>query len=254
MDRSLSVDSALKLKDRAAQPYVSTRSKKKVASDFLPQQWYRDAKSGLTWYVVLDWLYQYDEGKQTYRSFYLGMNENARAHARIIPYQDEVLVLLDRRMERFDRQGHRISTLAYPRVQPDGIYASTPQGENSWVMDEAAGTIYLVQGYRVLGIDLKRNEARTVFRQSFADIGELLVHKGSIYFLLHSNQMDFDRQGQSNGKEASAKMVTEVVRLGRQTLGLHRYFVRGFYDVLRLDTASGSGEEALPGMVLTGYN
>ncbi len=152
---------ALKLMNAKPQAFQSTTGMKKtVFEHFKPQEWYQDRQSGLTWYYLNGYLYQYDEGKREYRSFYIGYNENAFAGVRIVSYEDEVIVLLDRRLERFDRQGKWLSSLAYPRSKPDGIYDRTTQGENSLIIDEATDVFYLVQGYRILRIDWKRNEVK----------------------------------------------------------------------------------------------
>ena len=233
-------DMALKLMSAKPQPFQSTTGMKKtVFEHFKPQEWYQDRQSGLTWYYLNGYLYQYDEGKREYRSFYIGYNENAFAGVRIVSYEDEVIVLLDRRLERFDRQGKWLSSLAYPRSKPDGIYDRTTQGENSLIIDEATDVFYLVQGYRILRIDWKRNEVKTIFRQNYADIGELIKHEGHLYFTLRSNENDRYRL-QEEGETARVKMYTEIVKIDLRSLSVHRSLAEGYYDAMTIDADADS--------------
>jgi hypothetical protein len=153
------------------------------------------------------------------------------AHTRIIPYRGEIVVLLDRRLYRFDRQGNWLNSLSFPRSRSDGIYDRTPAGENSLIIDEATSTWYLVQGYRILAIDLSENEVTTVFRQNDSDIGMLVRHQGSIYFLLHSNGEDRYRIWSN----PQAEMYTEMIKMDLQTHELQRYMVQGYYDALEIE-------------------
>ncbi|CAM4504269.1 hypothetical protein FHS16_005711 [Paenibacillus endophyticus] len=245
-----STDMALRQMSAKPQPFQSTAGMKKtVFEHFHPQEWYQDRQSGLTWYYLNGYLYQYDEGKREYRSSYIGYNENAIAGVRIIPYEDEVIVLLDRRLERFDRQGRWLSSLAFPRSEPDGIYDRTTQGENSLIIDEATDVFYLVQGYRILGIDWKRNEVKTIFRQNYADIGELIKHGGYLYFMLRSNENDRYRL-QEEGKNARTKMHTEIVKIDLRSLSVHRSLAEGYYDEMSID----AGADSQPAFVLMSYS
>lgn len=238
----------LKLIEYDSQPFKSTAKMGKVEVEhFWEQQWYEDSKSGLTWYYLLGYLYQYHERKQEYRSFYIGYNENNQAQVRIIPFHEEVIVLLDRRLERFDRQGNWLSTLTFPRSEPDGIYDRTPIGEGSIVIDDEAGALYLVQGYRILRIDLQRNEVSVVFRQDYSDIGKLIKHEDHFYFMLRSDGED--RYEVQMDPAASDRMYTEVVEVDMRTRSIQRSIAKGFYDALELNLDAGSR----PAFVLRKY-
>ncbi|MBD2869098.1 hypothetical protein [Paenibacillus arenilitoris] len=243
-------DEELQLMNAEPQPFQTATAVNMASYDhFRPQEWYRDKVSGLTWYYLDGWLYQYAEAKREYRTFYIGYNENARAQTHIVPYEDEVLVLLDRRLERFDRQGKWMSTLAYPRSKPDGIYDHTTQGENTLIVDEAADLLYLVQGYRILALDWKRNEVKTVFRQNYADIGKPVKFNGSLYFLLRSNENDRYKLLQE-GLKAGQRMYTEIVALDLQSLSVSRKVTPGYYETMEL--SEGSGDP--PAFTLRRYN
>ncbi|MDQ0113955.1 hypothetical protein [Paenibacillus harenae] len=245
----LTVDAQFKLLNTKQLPFESTaRMKKAMFDGFMPHQLYDDTTSGLTWYYFDGSLYQYDAKKQQYRSFYVGFTVNARASEKIIPYRDEVVLLLDHRLERFDRQGNWLSTLAYPRSTPDGIYDMTTQGESSLIVDETSELYYLVQGYRILAIDLARNEVNTVFRQNYADIGPLLRHGDSIYFMLHSDLEERYRQLMQQ-EETNRPLYTEIVKIDMQTKTVSRAVIDGYYDAF--DIEGNAGDE--PAFVLRSY-
>ena len=238
-------DLTLKKLDAVPSPYVSTaRMKKTKLEPYWPKQWYKDPQSGLTWYYLYDgMLYQYNEQEQKYRSFYIGYNKNELAQGRILPYRDEVLVLLDRRLERFDRQGNRLGAIEFPRSRPDGIYDQTPRGENSMHMDEESGRLILVQGFRILEIDLAGGGVRTIFRQNYADIGNLIPYDNgkSLYFLLNSNlNFRYIKREREDGA-ASINMYTEVVRMDLQDYRVQRFVVEGYFDRMTLGENASDG-------------
>lgn len=245
----LTVDSQFKLLNTKQLPFESTANKKKAMFEgFMPQQLYVDTTSGLTWYYLGGFLYQYDAKKQRSRSLYTGYTVNMRAHVKIIPYKDEMVVLLDHRLERFDRQGNWLSTLAYPRSTPDGIYDTTTQGESTLIVDESSELYYLVQGYRILAIDLARNEVNTVFRQNYADIGSLIRHGNSIYFLLYGDLLDI--YNQRTQQFPNEMPYTEIVKIDMPTQTISRSVVDGYYSTF--DMEGNAGDE--PSFVLTSYN
>lgn len=235
-------DMELRQLSKEPQPFVPFGGAKLTEHKFSPQEWYEDRETGLIWYTFNGLLYQVDESRKQYRSFYIGNKENALGRARIVPRGDEVRVLLDRKLERFDRHGDWLGSLAYPRVQPDGIYDHTTQGEGSLIFDEAKDVYYLVQGYRVLCIDMKRGEAKTIFRQNHADIGKLARDGDKLYFLLRSNEEDrYTRRIQLNDSASSpvAPMNTQLVEIDVRTFEVRRSFVEGFIDIMAVNAGTG---------------
>jgi hypothetical protein len=245
----LTIDEQLKLLNTKPLLFESIANKKKaVFEGFMPQQLYDDKTSGLTWYYFDGFLYQYDAKKQKSRSLYIGYTVNMRAHVKILPYKDEMVVLLDHRLERFDRQGNWLSTLAYPRSTPDGIYASTTQGESTLIVDESSELYYLVQGYRILAIDLARNEVNTVFRQNYADIGPLMRYGNNIYFLLYGDLDDI--YNQLTHQYPNEMPYTEIVKIDMPNQTISRSVVEGYYSTF--DMEGNAFDE--PSFVLTSYN
>jgi hypothetical protein len=220
----------------------------------------------------LHWVYNYsgeillfDEVNKRYRNLYVGYPHNGRSMVRIIPYQNDVLVMLDHQLHRFSREGVWKETIAYPRSEPDGIYDRTPDGENSFILDKSEGVIYLVQGFRVLRIDLEENQATQLFEQHYSNIGKISLYKGHLIFSMeghttwyqeeitaHSNELivistesgKFSRYQLESGwvsderSESGAGIVDESMKTGQ--LILHRVKDRNYslaeYGVLDLDT------------------
>ncbi|WP_337100200.1 hypothetical protein [Paenibacillus sp. YIM B09110] len=244
------VDDQFKLLNTKSLQFESTANKKKTMFEgFMPHQLYEDTSSGLTWYYLDGSLYQYEAKKQKSRSLYIGYTINAQAQVKIVPYKDEIIVMLDHRLERFDRQGNWLSTLAYPRSIPDGLYGMTTRGEGNLMVDEASQLHYLIQGYKILAIDLAHNEVNTVFRQNYADIGPLMRHGNNIYFVLHSDLEERYRQLVQQ-EETSRPLYTEVVKIDMQTQAVSRSVVDGYYSTFEME--GNAGDE--PSFVLTGYN
>ncbi|MDQ6421265.1 hypothetical protein RB620_17715 [Paenibacillus sp. LHD-117] len=246
----ITIDSSFTLKGKKPLAFQSTAKKRYEAEKyFRPQQYTEDKENGLTWYYYDGNLYQYRDQEKELRSFFVGYNENFAGTVRIIPYRDEMLVMLDRRLERFDRQGNWLSRIEFPRSQPDGIYDRTPHGENSTVLDEARGVLYLVQGYRIVAIDLQRNGVREAFRQNHSDIGKPIRYKDDLYVLLHSNEND--RYEQRSGDSAAyGPFYTEIVKLGMLDSSQKRFIVEGFHE----DMEVREGANGKPAFILKSYS
>ena len=97
-----------------------------------------------------------------------------------------MLVVLDTQTLQFRKDtGEFVKAFTYERAQPDGSYDNTSHGENSYVLDEKRGLLYLVQGYRILELTLKSGEVKELFRQDYADIGNITLHEGDLLFSLN---------------------------------------------------------------------
>ncbi len=196
---------------------------------------YKDQHTGMLWYSLNGKLTQYKEKEKQYRSMYIGYNINFHGSVRIKPYKDEVLVVMDKRLERFDRTGNHIGSIIYPRAEPDGIYDQTPYGENSIVLDDEQGMLYLVQGYRILGIDLETGQVSTVFRQNYANIGKLQQKNGKLLFLLQSDiEYGYIYYNRHDPRRQSTDFYTELVEMDVQDdYKAKRYLMKGFFHQLK---------------------
>lgn len=231
------VDQQFNLLDKKKIDYKSSAGSNMVEVDyFRPLQYMTDSESGLTWYYVNGYVHQYHKQKQPYRTFYVGSNVNAHGTERIIPYKDEILVMLDTRLERFDRQGQWLSAINYLRNEPDGIYDSTPDGESSFIIDEAKDVIYLVQGYRIISIDLHTGVVKTIFQQNYSNIGNISRYGNTLYFILHDNYEDRYRP-QRAIQEIVYAQYTEVVKVDMTSYEAERLLVNGYIDGMNIATS-----------------
>ncbi|MCR8659860.1 hypothetical protein [Paenibacillus endoradicis] len=247
------VDKDFNLIDKRAIECASSADKNWVEVEyFSPMQYMEDKKTGLTWYILNGYMYQYNEQKQRYRSFYIGNDVNARGTERIIPYGDEILLMLDTRLERFDRQGQWLGIIKYPRIEPDGIYDRSPDGENSYVLDEVKGVIYLVQGYRIISIDLNTSVVSTIFQQNYSDIGNIHRYGNTIYFILHSNYEDRYHPLRTL-EETDYSQHTELVQLDMNSYEAKRLLVSGYVDGLEVK-ADQPDQSDQPTIQLYRYN
>lgn len=174
--------------------------------------------------LKLHWLYNYsgeillfDEVNKRYGTLYIGYPHSGRSMVRIMPYEDDMLVMLDHQLHRFSREGVWKETVAYPRSEPDGIYDRTPDGENSFVLDEAKGAIYLVQGYRVLRIDLEENRATPLYEQHYSNIGKISLYKGHLFFSMEGHTTWYPEEITANSNELIV-ISTESDRFRRYQL------------------------------------
>lgn len=188
-----------------------------VASEIPAVSYYQDKTTGLEWYAVNGRLYQYRQADGQFRSFLIGQPVNGYGEIRILPYKGEVLVFSDTQMLKFRKDNGDFSqVMDYERAQPDAIYDNTSHGENSYVLDEERGLLYLVQGYRILELSLNRGEVRTLFRQDYADIGNIVLDKEKLVFTLNPG-------GQWNPGLSENDPFNELVRYSLQTGLSERY-------------------------------
>jgi len=221
-----------------------------VDQDYLkPRQWYKDDASGLVWYSFMGRLFQFDEQNEQFKTAYLGISHNAHAKAQIFPYKDTIVVMLDHRLEQFDREGNWLGAIQFPRSEPDGIYDRTPEAENKAIIDEAAGKIYLVQGYRVLSIDLESKQATSLFRQNYAEIADMQLHEGNLYLLLHNHIEDHYHYSNTTDEESQQHYYSELIQINPADKSIKRAIVEGFYrrivwQQLEIEEAKEGNEEA----------
>lgn len=148
-----------------------------------PSSYYEDAGTGLLWYYESGYVHQYRRNDGSIRSFYASHMENARGVFRIVPYKDRIIAFSDHRLLQFrQKDGRFLQAIRFDRVEPDGIYDTTPFGENSYVLDQQNSCLYLVQGYRILRIDLESGAVSELFRQNNSDIGKIALYQNSLLF------------------------------------------------------------------------
>lgn len=166
--------------------------------DWFQESYYADPDTGRTWIHFLGHVIVYERGSEHYRAYYTGFNLNGSFRTKLILYGDEIIVLMDEKALIFSRGGVWKRTLTFPRVQPDGEYMYHLSGEGSYQLDAVNKKLYLVQGYRIIGIDLDSGEYAELFRQNIATAGNIVLHDSKLYFTLHRGDLYDDRQKKTN--------------------------------------------------------
>jgi len=164
---------------------VGNRPKEELA--VWPEGYYEDP-NGLHWVFQTNRLYGYDPAKQTMVSYFTGTMTHAGGKARVFPFMNKIWLLLDDRIHEFDPKGAWINEIKFPRSLPDGIYHTTPAGEGSYVLDRDQGMLYLVQGYRLLQIDLHHGRVKPLLWQFQANMSKVLLDRGKLYVTLHTDK------------------------------------------------------------------
>ncbi|MEX2416605.1 MAG: hypothetical protein WD424_10705 [Paenibacillaceae bacterium] len=185
---------------------------------------YIDKKLGTHWvYTGQGKLITYNPASKQYKTIFIGNPQSGRAIVRIFPYQDEILVLSDYRLHRFNPDGQWKDTIDFSRGTGDGKYNKTPTGENSYVVDSANGQIFIVQGARIVTIDLTNDFAYTLFQQDYSDIGKLSFYKDRLLFTLEGNP--YYDPGEST------EHSNELIVIHPRTGAVHRYGLEsGWYS------------------------
>lgn len=178
------LNTALRPVNQTDKPAEHDSSFEKIESSKVPS--YTDAQTGREWSYYNGYVNIHDRGTGQLRSRFVGYSLNGAYPESLLPYRNSVVLLQDERVVVFDRDGGWQRTIAFPRVPPHGEYAWTVSGEGSWQLDERAGKLYLVQGFRVLEVGLDTGEARELFRQNESTPGPLVLLNGTLYFTLHT--------------------------------------------------------------------
>lgn len=150
------------------------------------QSVYHDAESGWTWVADGGWLVRFHEGVGVWERRYIGMPYNGDTRPVLIPFERDVLVLMDERAALFSRDGGWKDVFEYPRELPPYVYEYPYSGEMSWQADTRREIVYFVRGTEVLALDLARGEHRVLFSQKASTIGPLLLAGGRLVFTLHT--------------------------------------------------------------------
>ncbi|MEW9698566.1 hypothetical protein [Paenibacillus sp. SI8] len=150
-----------------------------------PEGVYEDP-NGLQWVYKSNRLYVYDADKQTCITHFIGALTNLAGRAKLIPFRTKMALVLDDRIQLFDSRGNWLKQISFPRTQPDGIYVSTPKGENSMVMDSDKDQLYMIQGYRLLRIDLNSGTVTPLLWQINTNMSKLLTDRGKLYVTLQT--------------------------------------------------------------------
>ncbi|MBD0381063.1 hypothetical protein [Paenibacillus sedimenti] len=191
----------------AAPITVDKLPKEEIAAS--PEGFYEDSNR-MQWVFQSNRLYVYDPNKQTVLTHFTGAMTNMAGTAKIIPYSNKVLLVLDDRIHVFDIKGHWLKEISFPRTQPDGIYVSTPKGENTYALDHELGMLYLIQGFRLLRIDLNDGEVTPLFWQLNANMSKVQMDRGKLY-------LTFQTANGYDAPDAHNEMVICDIKTGRLT-------------------------------------
>jgi hypothetical protein len=221
--------------------YVSEQSKaaSEVSADSLTSinvdkaSYYIDPVHKTIWLYRGTHLYLYQPQTRRLQSYFLGALHNLFGNGKILPYGQNIVLVMDHKLDVFNRDGAWLRTIAYPRTNPDGIYDTTPGGENSYYLGGKDGKLYLVQGYRILEIDLNSGNVQTVFKQNYANLGKLMFHNDVLYFTLQSNIED--RYRDFSNPQLKNELSTEIVTYNLKTRGVKRFLTDGYYEIEQID-------------------
>lgn len=178
------LNAALRPVNQTDKPAEHDSSFEKIENSKVPS--YADTQKGREWSYYNGYVNIRDRGTDQLRSRFVGYSLNGAYPESLLPYRDSVVLLQDERVVVFDRNGGWKRTIAFPRVPPHGDYAWPVSGEGSWRLDERAGKLYLVQGFRVLEVGLETGKTRVLFRQNESTPGPLVLLNGALYFTLHT--------------------------------------------------------------------
>ncbi|MFS1512299.1 hypothetical protein VQL36_07695 [Chengkuizengella sp. SCS-71B] len=148
--------------------------------------YYHDVENNMIWILDYD-LFQHKPGTQQFKKIYVGQKYATHAKTRILPYNNQVIILFDNRAVLFDKNGDWNKTISFPRDNKNYIPV---YGESSYHFDEKEGIIYLLQGYKVLQINLETNKVITIFHQNYNNLGNLLYDNNKLYFSVHSSSSE----------------------------------------------------------------
>ncbi|TXK86007.1 hypothetical protein [Paenibacillus sp. N3.4] len=173
-----------KLSTTAALPQsVSKLPKEEVA--VYPESLYEDP-IGVQWLYESSRLYVYDPLKMNLLTHHVGSMTNAVGKPKILLYMNKMLLVFDDHIHVFDTKGNWQKEITFPRTKPDGIYDATPKGENSYVLDREKGLLYMIQGFRLLRIDLTSGAVTPLLWQLNTNMGNLLMDREKLYVTLHT--------------------------------------------------------------------
>lgn len=181
--------------------------------------YYYDQHNDFHWYADSTSLYIYRVKTDDWDTIFLGHNVNARAKIRIIPYKNGILILKDEYVHIFDRQGNWKEEIYFPLVTSGGLAYYSSYKEGDIYFDQNNKMIYLLQGYRLLEIDIETKNVTTLFHQIFADISAFTFSDGIIYFTMSTNNRFY-----RNEKEA---IYSELIILKVKDTTFTRYLVKG---------------------------
>jgi len=181
-----------------------------------PDSYYEDGH-GRHWAFRTDRLFVWDDKQRTLRSIYTGQPANAAVRPKLVPYGQRMLLVYDDRILFFDGSGKWLKQLALPRVTGDDAQGLGSGG--SYALDAGGGVLYVLQGSRVLRVDLEQGDASVLFAQIRASYGKLLFGAGNLYVTL-----------QAAGGYASLDSLTELLRIDSATGEVQRYRVPSGYQ------------------------
>lgn len=192
---------------------------------------YKDERSGNVWMANRGYVGLYIEKKKTFSARFIGYPDSGRTIIRVMPYEDEVLVLLDHKLERFSANGEWKSTIDFPETaSADKVSCRAwPPGENSTQFAPETGQLFLVHGCGIINVDLNKGTSRLLFAQHYSAIGPLIYAEGQLVFSLNGQ----DSYASSN-LDMQTMVTNELVMLNTADGSLQRYRLDGQWTTDRL--------------------
>ncbi|MFD2114677.1 hypothetical protein ACFSTH_02980 [Paenibacillus yanchengensis] len=225
------VDWNLNVQSSQQQSYTTAKLNGELHG-FKHGEWWEDKEQGRIWYYIQGYLHQFNTNTQQHREIYIGHLHNNLAQAHIWLAGEQVMVMLDQQLHRFERNGIYIDTIYYPRSNPDGIYDTNVEGEGTMVWDEETNIVYIVQGYRILAISLTTGGVTDIFNQNYADIGTIQLVNNNISFMLRSYIEERYLIRLPHDDQPDLSFYTEIVEIDKVTLDQSRYVVEGYSNQL----------------------
>ncbi|MUT66085.1 hypothetical protein [Paenibacillus sp. NEAU-GSW1] len=134
---------------------------------------YVDKTNGNTWFDAGGFIGIYNKQLKQISKAFVGYNKSGSSSLKVLPYQKQMLVVLDHKLEIFSASGKWERTIPYPEQAQTYVCSGWSQGQNSTILDAEQGILYTVHGCAVIAVDIDKGEAKLLFQQNEAAIGKL---------------------------------------------------------------------------------
>ncbi len=144
---------------------------------------YKDPETGNIWLTAGEGsIGIYHPQSRTLTKHFVGYSESGYSRIKLLPYQGDMLVLLDHRLERLNADGTWQQTIKFPETSDKYSCYGWRAGENSHVFDESGGRIYLVHDCGIIGIDIDNGISSVMFSQNDSNIGRIALVQDKVVF------------------------------------------------------------------------